>query len=56
MPVVVQPVANGATKMRLRNRGQPIGFASVAAPLMEAAMRRANRKDLEQLKAMLQQS
>lgn len=43
-----------ATKMRLRNRGEPSGFASMAAPLMEAAMRRANRKDLERLKTLLE--
>jgi uncharacterized protein YndB with AHSA1/START domain len=50
-----EPVGNGATKMRLANRGQPTGFSKLAAPLMEAAMRRANRKDLEQLKALLEQ-
>jgi len=42
----------GATRMRLRNHGEPSGFASVAAPLMEAAMRRANRKDLARLKTL----
>ena len=49
-----EPIADGSTKMRLRNRGQPTGFASLAAPLMESAMRRANRKDLEQLKRLLE--
>jgi uncharacterized membrane protein len=44
----------GATRMRLRNRGEPSGFASMAAPLMEAAMRRANREDLERLKTLLE--
>lgn len=43
-----------ATRMRLRNRGQPSGFSKLAAPLMEAAMRRANRKDLERLKQLLE--
>jgi uncharacterized membrane protein len=42
------------TRMRLRNRGQPSGFSRLAAPLMEAAMRRANRKDLERLKQLLE--
>jgi uncharacterized membrane protein len=43
-----------STRMALRNRGQPKGFAKVAAPVMAAAMRRANRKDLEQLKGRLE--
>jgi hypothetical protein len=46
--------AAGATRMTLRNRGEPSGFAGVAAPLMARAMRRANRKDLEALKALLE--
>lgn len=50
-----ESVAGGATKMRLRNRGQPSGLSKLAAPMMEAAMRRANRKDLEQLKTLLEQ-
>ena len=44
--------ADGATRMTLRNRGEPAGFAKVAAPIMAGAMRRANRKDLEQLKRL----
>ena len=45
---------NGGTVMTLRNRGEPSGFASVAAPLMARAMRRANQKDLRALKALLE--
>lgn len=44
----------GGTRMTLRNRGEPSGFAGVAAPLMERAMRRANRKDLARLKRLLE--
>jgi len=44
----------GATRMTLRNSGEPSGFAVVAAPMMAAAMRRANRKDLARLKALLE--
>jgi uncharacterized protein YndB with AHSA1/START domain len=47
-----QPVAGG-TRMTLRNRGVPSGFGAVAAPVMAAAMRRANRNDLAALKAVL---
>jgi uncharacterized protein YndB with AHSA1/START domain len=42
------------TRMTLRNRGEPSGFAGLAAPLMERAMRRANRKDLARLKGVLE--
>jgi uncharacterized membrane protein len=49
-----QDAAGGATKMMLRNRGEPTGFSNVAAPMMAAAMRRANRKDLVRLKAILE--
>ncbi|PBC76015.1 polyketide cyclase/dehydrase/lipid transport protein [Streptomyces sp. TLI_235] len=42
------------TRMTLRNRGEPSGFASLAAPAMSAAMRRAQSKDLARLKALLE--
>jgi uncharacterized membrane protein len=45
---------SGGTTMRLRNRGNPAGFSALAAPLMTTAMRRANNKDLKQLKAILE--
>jgi hypothetical protein len=44
----------GGTRMTLRNRGQPSGFSRVAAPVLVSAMRRANRKDLERLKRILE--
>ena len=44
----------GATRMTLRNRGEPAGFSKVGAPAMSAAMRRANRKDLGRLQAILE--
>ena len=45
-----------ATRMGLRNRGEPSGFASVTAPMMSMAMRRANEADLRRLKALLERS
>src|ERR671938_220650 len=44
----------GGTRMTLRNRGEPAGFSKVAAPMLASAMRRANRKDLERLKQILE--
>ena len=43
-----------ATTMSLRNRGTPTGFTGMVAPMMAAAMRRENRKDLQRLKALLE--
>jgi uncharacterized membrane protein len=47
-------VDGGATRMTLRNRGTPAGFAKVTAPMMERAMRRATTKDLSLLKHLLE--
>jgi hypothetical protein len=46
--------ADGGTLMTLRNAGAPSGFARIAAPAMERAVRRANRKDLLRLKDTLE--
>jgi uncharacterized membrane protein len=49
-----QDASGGGTRMTLRNRGTPSGFSRLAAPFMARAVRRANRKDLERLKAILE--
>jgi uncharacterized protein YndB with AHSA1/START domain len=49
-----QDAGDGATRMTLRNRGEPSGFQKVAAPVMARAMRRAMGKDLERLGAILE--
>ena len=49
-----EPVGATATRMTLRNRGEPAGFSKVTAPAMGAAMRRANEKDLAALKRLLE--
>ncbi len=49
-------VGDGSTLMTLRNRGEPSGFSKVSASVMAPAMRRANRKDLANLKRLLEAS
>jgi len=45
---------NGATRMTLRNRGNPSGFSALAAPVIAAAMKRANSTDRKALKTRLE--
>ena len=48
------PVGDRSTRMTLRNRGEPTGFARITAGAMQRAMRRANTKDLRNLKRILE--
>lgn len=45
---------SGGTRMTLRNRGEPAGFSKLVAPVMATAMQRANSKDLQRLKKILE--
>jgi len=49
-----QDIPSGGTRMTLRNTGRPTGFSRIATPMLVAAMRRANRKDLARLKTLLE--
>lgn len=49
-----EPQGEASTRMSLRNRGTPSGFSAIVGPLMAMAMRRANRKDLQRLKTLLE--
>ena len=49
-----EPTDDGGTRMTLRNRGRPSGFARVTAPAMSTAMRRANTADLARIKELLE--
>ena len=44
----------GRTRMTLGNRGEPSGFSKIAAPMMAMAIGRATRKDLANLKRILE--
>jgi uncharacterized membrane protein len=43
-----------ATRMELRNTGRPRGFFKLLGPVLERSMRKANSKDLQNLKRLLE--
>lgn len=51
---VWSPRGESATRMTLRNRGEPKGFSRTATPFISSATRRSNRKDLQLLKSILE--
>lgn len=49
-----QDTPGGGTHMTLRNRGQPSGFANLAAPILAAQVRRATSRNLALLKKVME--
>lgn len=49
-----QKINDATTKIILTNKGSPSGFSKIFVPIMSAAIKWANKKDLKKLKSILE--
>jgi uncharacterized membrane protein len=54
--VAWQAINENTTCMTLRNRGIPLAFSKTIAPFLKMAIKKASRRNLKQLKRMLEYS
>lgn len=51
---IFEAIDANTTKMKLRNRGKPSGFSKLFSPFMQKMMRKANTKDLQKIKSIIE--
>jgi uncharacterized membrane protein len=51
-----EPVTEAGCRVRLRNRGEPSGFAAFLTPFLSMAIRSANQKDLARLRTTVERA